>query len=246
MNMPVHDKRVALVTGGNRGIGYAIGRSLAQQGITVILGVRDPDKGASACSRLQAEGLDVNFELLDVTDEDSVQKAVKHIRVQFGRLDILVNNAGIMIDDDENVLNVSRETIEKTLQTNVLGPLRLCQHCITLMKAGGYGRVVNMSSTLGSLSEMADPDAANADVLTPAYRLSKAALNAVTTLVAREVREDNILVNSACPGWVRTDLGGDEAPLTPEQGADTPVWLATLPDGGPTGGFYRERARIPW
>ena len=244
--MPVHDKRVALVTGGNRGIGYAIGRSLAQQGITVILGVRDPDKGASACSRLQGEGLDVNFELMDVTDEDSVQKAVKHIQVQFGRLDILVNNAGIMIDDDENVLNVSRETIEKTLQTNVLGPLRLCQHCITLMKAGGYGRVVNMSSTLGSLSEMADPDAPHADVLTPAYRLSKAALNAITTLVAREVRKDNILVNSACPGWVRTDLGGDAAPLTPEQGADTPVWLATLPDGGPTGGFYRERTRIPW
>ena len=244
--MPVHDKSVALVTGGNRGIGYAIGRSLAQQGIAVILGVRDPNKGASACSRLQGEGLDVNFELMDVTDEDSVQKAVKHIQVQFGRLDILVNNAGIMIDDDENVLNVSRDTIEKTLQTNVLGPLRLCQNCITLMRAGGYGRIVNMSSTLGSLSEMADPDAPHADVLTPAYRLSKAALNAITTLVAKEVRKDNILVNSACPGWVRTDLGGDAAPLTPEQGADTPVWLATLPDGGPTGGFYRERTRIPW
>jgi NAD(P)-dependent dehydrogenase (short-subunit alcohol dehydrogenase family) len=114
------------------------------------------------------------------------------------------------------------------------------------MKAGGYGRVVNMSSTLGSLSEMADPDAAHADLRTPAYRLSKAALNAITTLIAQEVRNDNILVNSACPGWVRTDLGGDAAPLTPEQGAETPVWLATLPDGGPTGGFYRERIRIPW
>jgi NAD(P)-dependent dehydrogenase (short-subunit alcohol dehydrogenase family) len=244
--MTTDKKRAALVTGGNRGIGYAIGRSLALRGIEVILGARDPNKGAAACSRLQGEGLDVNFELLDVTDEDSVQTAVKHIQAQFGRLDILVNNAGIMIDDDENVLNVSRDTIEKTLQTNVLGPLRLCQHCITLMRAGGYGRIVNMSSTLGSLSEMADPDAAHADVRTPAYRLSKAALNAITTLIAKEVRNDNILVNSACPGWVRTDLGGDEAPLTPEQGADTPVWLATLPDGGPTGGFYRERTRIPW
>ena len=244
--MTTDKKRAALVTGGNRGIGYAIGRSLALRGIEVILGARDPNKGVSACSRLQGEGLDVNFELLDVTDEDSVQTAVKHIQAQFGRLDILVNNAGIMIDDDENVLNVSRDTIEKTLQTNVLGPLRLCQHCITLMRAGGYGRIVNMSSTLGSLSEMADPDAAHADVRTPAYRLSKAALNAITTLIAKEVRNDNILVNSACPGWVRTDLGGDEAPLTPEQGADTPVWLATLPDGGPTGGFYRERTRIPW
>ncbi|MGD2036226.1 MAG: SDR family oxidoreductase, partial [Desulfobacterales bacterium] len=232
--------------GGNRGIGFAIGRSLAQRGIMVILGVRDTNKGASACSRLQGEGLDVNFELLVVTDEDSVQTAVKNIQLQFGRLDILVNNAGIMIDNNENVFNVSRDMIEKTLQTNVLGPLRLCQHCITLMKARGYGRVVNMSSTLGSLSEMADPDSVYAGVGAPAYRLSKAALNAITTLIAKEVRGNNILVNSACPGWVRTDLGGDQAPLAPEQGAETPVWLATLPDGGPTGGFYRERTRIPW
>lgn len=244
--MPVHDKRVALVTGGNRGIGYAIGRSLAQRGITVILGVRDSNKGAVACSRLQAEDLDVNFELLDVTDESSLQTAVKHIQAQFDRLDILVNNAGILIDSSENALDVSRSTIEKTLQTNVVGPLMLCQNCITLMKAGGYGRIVNMSSTLGSLSEMVDPDSVYAGVSTPAYRLSKVALNAITTLIAKEVRGDNILVNSACPGWVRTDLGGDQAPLTPEQGADTPVWLATLPDGGPTGGFYKERKRIPW
>jgi NAD(P)-dependent dehydrogenase (short-subunit alcohol dehydrogenase family) len=156
--MPVHDKRLALVTGGNRGIGYAIGRSLAQRGITVILGVRDSNKGAAACSRLQAEVLDVNFELLDVTDESSLQTAVKHIQAQFDRLDILVNNAGILIDSSENALDVSRSTIEKTLQTNVVGPLMLCQNCITLMKAGGYGRIVNMSSTLGSLSEMVDPD----------------------------------------------------------------------------------------
>ncbi len=244
--MPKPDKRVALVTGGNRGIGYAIGRSLAQRGISVILGVRDPGKGAIACSRLQGENLDVNFELLDVTDEDSLQTAVKHIQAQFDRLDILVNNAGILIDSAEDTLNVSRSTIERTLQTNVVGPLMLCQNCIVLMKAGGYGRIVNMSSTLGSLSEIADADSAYAGVGTPAYRLSKAALNAITTLIAKSVRDDNILVNSACPGWVRTDMGGDQAPLTPEQGADTPVWLATLPDDGPTGGFYRERTRIPW
>ena len=151
-----------------------------------------------------------------------------------------------MIDGNQSALDVGPITIEKTLQTNVIGPLRLCQHCIALMKAGGYGRIVNMSSTLGSLSEMADPGSVYAGVRTPAYRLSKAALNAVTTLIAGEVRDLNILVNSACPGWVRTALGGDQAPLTPEQGADTPVWLATLPDGGPTGGFFRERRQIPW
>ena len=244
--MPKHDKRVALVTGGNRGIGYAISRGIARRGITVVLGVRDPNKGATACSRLQGEDLDVNFELLNVIDEDSLKTAVKHIQAQFGRLDILVNNAGILIDSAEHTLDINGIIVEKTFQTNVLGPLMLCQNCVGLMKMGGYGRIVNMSSTLGSLSEIADPYSAYAGVGTPAYRLSKAALNAVTTLVAKEVRDDNILVNSACPGWVRTDMGGDQAPLTPEEGADTPVWLATLPDGGPTGGFYRERKRIPW
>ena len=147
--MSVHDRRVALVTGGNRGIGYAIGRSLSQRDIAVILGVRDPNKGATACSRLQSEDLDVNFELLDVTDEGSIQTALKHIQVQFGRLDILVNNAGILIDSAENALDVSRSKIEKTLQTNVMGPLMLCQGCIPLMRTGGYGRIVNMSVRWG-------------------------------------------------------------------------------------------------
>lgn len=244
--MPKHDKRVALVTGANRGIGYAIASGLAERGVTVVLGVRDPGKGAAVCSGLQGQGEDAYFELLDVTDEKSIRTAVTHIQDQFNRLDILINNAGILIDGDANALNVRQDTITKTLQTNVLGPLMLCQRCIPLMKAGGYGRIVNMSSTLGSLTEMADPDSAYAGVETPAYRLSKAALNAITTLVAEKVRNENILVNSVCPGWVKTDMGGDQAPLSPEQGADTPLWLATLSDDGPSGGFYRERLQIPW
>ena len=244
--MPDHDKRVALVSGANRGLGLAISQGLAEHGITVILGARDSKKGAQACSRLKRRGLDVHFEVLDVASEKSIRAAVKHIQARFGRLDILVNNAGIMIDSEESVLNVSWHTIQKTLQTNVMGPLRLCRSCIPLMKAGGYGRIVNLASSLGSLTEMADPDSTAAMVRTPAYRLSKTALNCMTILIAQEVRDDNILVNSACPGWVRTALGGDEAPLTPQQGADTPIWLATLPDGGPTGGFFREREMIPW
>lgn len=244
--MPDHDKRVALVTGANRGIGYAISRRLGEQNHTVILGTRDSNKGATACSRLQAERLDVHFELLDVTEKKSIKTVIESIQAQFGRLDILINNAGIMIDGELDAQNVDLETIQKTLQTNAMGPLLLCQHCIPLMKAGGYGRIVNMASTLGSLTEMADPKSGYAGVRTPAYRLSKAALNCVTTLIAKEVRNANILINSACPGWVRTDMGGTQAPLTPEQGADTPVWLATLPDGGPTGGFYRQRTMIPW
>ena len=244
--MSDHHKRVALVTGANRGIGYAISRRLGKQDVTVILGARDPQKGTEACSHLQGEGLDVHFELLDVIDEKSIKSAIERIQAHFGRLDILINNAGIMIDGEEDALNVDQETVRETLRINVLGPLMLCQYCIPLMQAGGYGRIVNMASGLGSLTEMADPESAYAGVGAPAYRLSKAGLNCITTLMAKEVRGDNILINSACPGWVRTDMGGDQAPLTPEQGADTPVWLATLPDGGPTGGVYRERTLIPW
>lgn len=244
--MPGHDKRVALVSGANRGLGFAISRGLAELGITVILGARDSKKGAQACSRLKRRGLDAHFETLDVANKTTILTAAKRIQARFGRLDILVNNAGIMIDSEESVLNVSWHTISKTLQTNVMGPVRLCKSCIPLMKSGGYGRIVNLASSLGSLTEMAAADSTAASVRTPAYRLSKTALNCMTILIAREVRDANILVNSACPGWVRTELGGDEAPLTPQQGADTPIWLATLPDGGPTGGFFRERQLIPW
>ena len=244
--MPQHDQRVALVTGANRGIGYAIARGLAERDIAVVIGARNPKKGATACSKLQAQGLVTYFELLDVTDEKSIQTTVANIQTRFSRLDILVNNAGILIDGDANALDISQDIIFKTLRTNVLGPLMLCQHCIPLMKAGGYGRIVNMSSTLGSMTEMADPNSGYAGVETPAYRLSKAALNAITALVAKNVCNLNILVNSVCPGWVQTDMGGDQAPLTTEQGADTPLWLATLPDNGPSGGFYRERTKVPW
>ena len=138
--MTAHDKRVALVTGANRGIGYVISRRLGEQSITVILGARDPNKGAEACSRLQGEGLDVHFELLDMSDEKSIKAAIGSIRKQFGRLDILVNNAGIMIDGEEDAQNVGQETIQMTMQTNVMGPLMLCQACIPLMKTGGFYR----------------------------------------------------------------------------------------------------------
>jgi NAD(P)-dependent dehydrogenase (short-subunit alcohol dehydrogenase family) len=132
------------------------------------------------------------------------------------------------------------------LETNAFGPLLLSQACLGLMKANNYGRIVNMSSTLGSLTDIASPDSLHAEVLSPAYRLSKAVLNGITVLLASELRGTNILVNSACPGWVRTDMGGDQAPISPEEGADTPLWLATLPEGGPSGGFFRERQPIPW
>ena len=244
--MARNKSRVALVTGANKGIGFEISRRLANKGIIVVMGVRDLGKGKTACRRLSKNGLDVHFHLLDVNDSQGIRTAVEHIYKQFGRLDILVNNAGIMIDKDATVMTVSLDTVRETMQTNFYGAMLLCQCCVPLMRKHGYGRIVNISSTLGSLMEMANTDSAYGALQSPAYRLSKTALNSITVLMAREVRGENILVNAACPGWVKTDIGGQRATLLPEQGADTPVWLATLPDDGPTGGFFRERKSIPF
>ena len=241
-----HQKRVALVTGANKGIGFAISHWLAKKGITVVMGARVLQKGKAACERLSEKGWDVHFHALDVCSPENIETVLKFIDYHFKRLDILVNNAGIKIDGDATTLTIDPNRVQETLQTNFFGPLLLCQGCIPLMRKHGYGRIVNMSSTLGSLAEIADESSAYGEIQSPAYRMSKAALNSITVLVAKEVRGENILVNSVCPGWVKTDLGGQMAPLTPDQGADTPVWLATLPDNGPSGGFFRERRTISW
>jgi NAD(P)-dependent dehydrogenase (short-subunit alcohol dehydrogenase family) len=240
------EKRVALITGANKGIGFEIARQLAMKKIIVLLGARDEQRGLRAREELSSLGLEAHPMLLDAADPTSIQAAVGRIKDEFKRLDILVNNAGILIDQQTGIRELSISILQNTLETNTFGPLLLSQACIPLMKANDYGRIVNMSSTMGSLTEMASADSLYADVHSPAYRLSKTVLNGITVMLAAEMRGTNILVNSACPGWVRTDLGGSQAPLSPEQGADTPVWLATLPDGGPTGGFFRDRQPIPW
>ena len=239
-------RRIALVTGANKGIGFEIARQLAQKGIKVLVGARDQTKGDQACSRMTGEGLDVQPVLIDVNQARTVEAAVARIEDVHGRLDVLVNNAGIMLDTQSDILELDPYIFQNTLETNSLGPLLLSQACVPIMKRNNYGRIVNMASTLGSLAEIASPQSSYAELLVPAYRLSKTLLNGITVLLAKELRGTNILVNSACPGWVRTDMGGGEAPLSPEQGADTPVWLATLEDGGPTGGFFRERQPVPW
>ncbi len=230
-------KRVAVVTGANRGIGFETCRQLAKKGIQVILTSRDEPNGKAAVEKLQAEGLDVSYHPLDVTDSDSVQRLAEFIKSEFGQLDILVNNAGVSLDSSDSVLNTKIDTLRKTMDTNLYGPLLLCQALIPLMKHN-YGRVVNVSSGAGQLSDMTSGY--------PSYRISKTALNALTRILANELKGTNILVNSVCPGWVKTDMGGANAPRTPEQGADTIVWLATLPDNGPTSGFFRDRQPIPW
>jgi len=239
-------QRIALITGANRGIGLEITRQLGELGLKVLLGVRDPNAGRKVQEALQQEGIDAHLIGIDVTDPTTIQSAVGHINDRFGRLDVLVNNAGILIDGRTGILELGIGLLQNTFETNALGPLLLSQSCIPMMREQRYGRIVNVSSTLGSLSEIMRPDSPSGEVRSPAYRLSKTVLNGITVLLAKELRGTNILVNAVCPGWVRTDLGGPKAPLSPAQAAATPVWLATLPDDGPTGGFFRENQLIPW
>jgi NAD(P)-dependent dehydrogenase (short-subunit alcohol dehydrogenase family) len=232
-------QRVALVTGGNRGIGLEICHRLAQHGLTVVLTARDAAKGKAAVKTLQEGGLDVEFQRLDVTSCRSIRACAATVAERRGRIDVLVNNAGVLLDPrGSRFLDSKLDTYRDTLETNFFGPLQLAQSVVPLMKAKRYGRIVNLSSGLGQLEDMGGGS--------PAYRVSKTALNALTRVLAAEFRESNILVNSMCPGWVKTGMGGEHAPRTPAQAAETAVWLATLPDDGPTGGFFRDRKPIAW
>ena len=231
--------RIALVTGGNRGIGYEICRQLAASGLSVVLTARDASKGKAAAKTLHDAGFEVEFHRLDVASCRSIRACVAAVAERRGRIDVLVNNAGVVLDPrGSRFLDSKLDTYRDTLETNLFGPLQLAQAVVPLMKANRYGRIVNLSSGLGQLSEMGTG--------TPAYRISKTALNALTRIIAAEFRENNILANAMCPGWVRTDMGGERAPRTPEQAADTAVWLATLPNDGPSGGFFRDRKPIAW
>ena len=241
--MSKDEKRIALVTGANRGIGLEIARGLATQGYKVILTSRDEAKGRAAADKLGKDGLDVAYQQLDVTDPAGVRRIADYVNKELGRLDVLVNNAGVYLDKGANfeggdVLTSDLDLVKKTMEANFYGPLRLCQALVPLMKKNRYGRIVNMSSGMAQLHDMGSGSFA--------YRLSKTAINVLTRVLAGELGGSNILVNSASPGWVRTDMGGPSAPQTPAQGADTPIFLATLPDGGPTGGFFKDRERMEW
>jgi NAD(P)-dependent dehydrogenase (short-subunit alcohol dehydrogenase family) len=233
------DERVAIVTGANRGLGFEICRQLAQSGLRVVLTSRNAAKGKAACQALHATALPVAFCRLDVTSARSIKAFIGLITAKFGRADVLINNAGVMLDArDTRFVDSELTTYRTTFETNVWGPLLLTQALLPLMRKNRYGRIVNLSSGLGQLTGMGSN--------TPAYRMSKTALNALTCIVAAEMKDRNVLVNAACPGWVRTDMGGAGASLSVAQGADTPVWLATLPDNGPSGGYFRSRKLIPW
>ncbi|MGL4397486.1 MAG: SDR family NAD(P)-dependent oxidoreductase [Hyphomicrobium sp.] len=234
---------IALVTGGNRGIGREIVRQLARAGLVTVLGARDAAKGAAAAADIRAkDGLTVTSVALDVTDDASIAAAVRDIEKRHGPIDVLVNNAAILIDKpngfDASLFEMTAETMRATFETNVIAPSLLMKAIVPGMRERGYGRVVNVSSTAGQLAEMGAGF--------PAYRTSKAALNAVTRIAAAEVGRGDVKINAMNPGWVRTDMGGKNAPRSVAEGAETAVWLATLPSDGPTGGFFEDNKTIPW
>ncbi len=234
------DKKVALITGANKGIGLEIARQLGHQGITVVIGSRDPQKGQAAAETLKGEGIDARTLKLEVTDASDRDAALAFLQQHFGRLDILVNNAGVLLDTE----GVTPDTLRRTYDANVIAPYFLTETLLPLLKAAPAGRVVHHSSLLGSLATNATPGLPLAWLL-PAYNSSKAALNMLGVIQAATLKDTNVKVNIAHPGSVKTDMnpGGD---LSLEEGAKTAVTLATLPDDGPTGGFFHLGETLPW
>jgi len=239
---------IALVTGANKGLGLETSRSLAQKGMTVLLGVRDLEKGAQAVNALQ--GLDVTPVELDVTRTDHIDAAKAMIATRYGRLDILVNNAGMIHPEEPLFANstetVSQDALKETFNVNFFGQIALTQALLPLIKKSAAGRIVNVSSILGSLSLHSDESSDATQVKPLAYDASKTALNQFTVHLAAALAETTVKVNSAHPGWVKTDLGGHQAPMDVTDGAKTTVRLATLGPDGPTGRFFHFDEEVPW
>jgi NAD(P)-dependent dehydrogenase (short-subunit alcohol dehydrogenase family) len=221
----------ALITGSTRGIGHEVARQLAARGYRVIVTGRELDAAKRAAAKIGANAVP---HALDTSEPESIEALARFV----DRLDVLINNAAILLDEGKSIADVTPREFEETWRVNTLGPFLMTKRFAPLLRKSGRGRVVNVSSGAGQLSSMSS--------YAPSYSTSKAALNAITILFANALRRDGVLVNCADPGWVRTDMGGRSAPRSVAQGADTIVWLATLPDDGPTGGFFHDRKRIDW
>ena len=237
--------KVALVTGANKGIGLEIARQLAQQGSTVLIGARDEQRGQEAAQTLRNEGLDARFLHVDVTDQATIEAAVQQIESEFHKLDILVNNAALALDQTPPS-GLEMEILRKTYDTNVFGVFAVTKAMLPLVRKAEAGRIVNMSSGLGSLAQTSDPNWGFAGVNLLAYNSSKSAVNALTVQFANELRDTPIKVNAADPGYVATDLNQHRGYRTVQQGAAAPVRLATLPADGPTAGYFDEDGIVPW
>lgn len=240
-------KRIILITGANKGIGLETARQLGQAGHTVIIGARDAGKGEAAAASLRGEGIDAHALALDVDRQESIDAAVRALDDRFGRLDTLINNAGVVLERwGSPTTSASLEVWRRTYDTNVFGLVAVTHALLPLLRRSEAGRIVNLSSILGSLGLHTDPQSPIYHFKTVAYDTSKAAVNAYTIHLAYELRDTPIKVNAAHPGWVKTELGGEGAIMEVVDGAKTSVWLATLPADGPTGGYFHNRERLPW
>ena len=248
------ERKIALVTGANRGLGFEISRQLGQKGMTVLMGARDSEKGEKAAVVLRGEGLDTRAIALDVTNSASITSVVDVIRSDFGRLDVLVNNAAVLLDIGVQPSDLGEDVLRNTFEVNFFGPYRLTQELVPLLKGSPRGRIVNLATQVASLNQLADPESPLKDDICPAYQASKTALNAITLVFAKELRDTGIKVNSVCPGWVMTDMGHDDLPdygnavrpMSAQEAVEKLLWLMTLPDDGPTGGFFSEGEPVPW
>jgi NAD(P)-dependent dehydrogenase (short-subunit alcohol dehydrogenase family) len=241
----MNEKTTALVTGANKGIGYEIALGLGRHGLRVGVGARDAARREDAVTRLRADGVDAFGVALDVTDAGSVAAAAHQLQDEEGRLDVLVNNAGVTGSMPQAPTLASPDNIRAVLETNVIGVVALTNALLPLLRRSPSPRIVNVSSSVGSLTRQSQ-DAGDTGPLSAVYSPSKTYLNAITLQYAKELADTGVLVNLACPGFVATDLNGFRGHRTPEQGAATPIRLALLPDGGPTGGFFEDAGPVPW
>lgn len=245
---------VALITGANKGIGHEIARQLGEHGLTVIASARNVQRGEKSVKELREDGIDAHFLQLDVTDESTVKAAARGIENEFGRLDVLVNNAGVSLDSSAS--EVATEIVSQTYEVNVFGVVTVTHVMLPLLRQSSAARVVNISSSLGSMAVLSDEESHISGLGMLSYCSSKAALNAITLIYANELRETNVLVNAVSPGYVATDLTNYDGEVSPERGARVPVEVATLPDDGPTGQFFSDHdttglslsdnGTIPW
>ncbi|NSY14834.1 SDR family NAD(P)-dependent oxidoreductase [Agrobacterium vitis] len=240
------EKKHALVTGANKGIGVAIAKGLAEQGMTVWMGARDPERRENAVAQLRSDGLDVRLLVIDVADDTSVRQAATRLSEEIDALHVLVNNAGILVDVATPPSQVTMEAIKSTFEVNVFGPIRVTQVFVSLLKAAGDARIVMMGSGVGSLTLISDPTSLYSSVNLLDYTASKVALNAVTVSFAKELEPSGIMVNVVEPGHVRTDLNKNMGFISPEEGALTAIKMAMIGNDGPTGGFFGSHGRQPW
>ncbi len=240
------NKKIVLITGANKGLGFETARQLGAQGYTVLVGARDETKGREAVGKLKGEGFDADFIEIDATDAEKIKSAMATVSEKYGKLDVLINNAAIALDSTEKASELSLDIIRKTFDTNFFGVIAITQAFLPLIKKSEAGRIVNVSSGLGSLTQNSDPNWAYSAVKPLAYNSSKTALNAFTVILAHELKDANIKVNSADPGYTATDLNGNSGTKTVAEGASIIVDLATLDESGATGSYFDDEGVLPW